>query len=59
MTTIVTRTGSYEPRCDGIDSSCCSVKSGSVSLGTFTWSPFVMTSDPAPGTARFFWDVPG
>src|SRR6266704_57863 len=39
---------SYEPRWVGIDNSCCSVKSRRVSLVTFTWSPFVMTSDPAP-----------
>jgi len=30
----------------GIDTSCWSVKSSKVSLGTFTWSPFVDDSDP-------------
>ncbi len=27
---------------------CCNVKSSRVSLGTLTWSPLVMISDPAP-----------
>src|SRR5215469_6708659 len=31
-----------------IVTSCCNVKSSNVSLGTFTWSPLVMISDPAP-----------
>ena len=31
-----------------IETSCCSVKSSSVSLGTFTWSPLVIVSEPAP-----------
>src|SRR5271163_1641614 len=35
----------------GIDISCCSVKSSRVSLGTFTWSPRVMISEPAPAPA--------
>src|ERR1700760_2041035 len=38
-------------KCAVIETSCCSVKSMRVSLGTLTWSPFVIVSDPAPTPA--------